>query len=469
MTTLRAERLLVAPTFALLGLAFDPAAARSQQIVEFATPSSRVGVIRSSPGALYGSHLPDGVVRIALDGTQVEVAVGVPQCDPPSLAPPLKIDDLAVAGDGTLWTMSNCGLGFAGRTRSPGAVVARWTQDAGNLGRTLVAAFPTDVAAAQDGSLWLAGRDVDEPAQGAIWRVTQDLAISRFPIPGAGTTSGLAVGPDGNIWFTEGSARIGRLSPTGAVVQFDLPSPDRRPGFVTAGADGNLWFTESSADGSASWVGRATPAGVITEFPIFTSSPLGPARITAGPDGNVWFVEPGSPDAPLAAVGRVTPDGMITEFVTPTQQSGPFGIASASDGNVWFTEPSVRQIGRIDPRSGGCTTTPAALCLGKGRYRVESRWRGPQDSTPSAGHAVPLSTDTGYFWFFEPQNIEVIAKLLDGCSLNAQQWFFAGGLTDVEVSLTVTDTLTNAARTYTNPLGTAFLPVQDTRAFAACP
>jgi hypothetical protein len=45
----------------------------------------------------------------------------------------------------------------------------------------------------------------------------------------------------------------------------------------------------------------------------------------------------------------------------------------------------------------------------------------------------------------------------------------AGGLTDVNVILTVTDTQTGVIKTYTNPQGTPFQPIQDTDAFATCP
>lgn len=86
-----------------------------------------------------------------------------------------------------------------------------------------------------------------------------------------------------------------------------------------------------------------------------------------------------------------------------------------------------------------------------------------------SGQAVDLTADTGYFWFFNPANIEVIVKLLDGCTVNNRFWVFAGGLTNVNTSITVTDTTTGASRTYTNPAGTPFQPIQDTGAFATCP
>jgi hypothetical protein len=39
----------------------------------------------------------------------------------------------------------------------------------------------------------------------------------------------------------------------------------------------------------------------------------------------------------------------------------------------------------------------------------------------------------------------------------------------VKVHLTVTDTRTGAVKTYDNPQGTAFRPIQDSGAFATCP
>ncbi len=82
---------------------------------------------------------------------------------------------------------------------------------------------------------------------------------------------------------------------------------------------------------------------------------------------------------------------------------------------------------------------------------------------------IPLTGDTGAFWFFSPSNVEVVIKVLNGCGLNSRYWTFAGGLTDVNVILTVTDTQTGTIQTYTNPPETPFEPIQDTNAFATCP
>ena len=116
-----------------------------------------------------------------------------------------------------------------------------------------------------------------------------------------------------------------------------------------------------------------------------------------------------------------------------------------------------------------CTPTETALCLGgTGRFRVEVMWRTPTGESGD-GQAVPFLLDTGFFWFFDSRNIELVVKVLDACSSPFESfWVFASGLTNVEVDLRVTDTLTGEMRVYRNPQGQSFQPIQDTAAFATC-
>src|SRR6185503_20919902 len=85
------------------------------------------------------------------------------------------------------------------------------------------------------------------------------------------------------------------------------------------------------------------------------------------------------------------------------------------------------------------------------------------------GKVVELTPDTGYLWFFNADNVEVVVKVLNACGVNNRYWVFAAGLTNVHTVITVTDTQTGAVKTYNNPQGTAFKPIQDTSAFATCP
>ena len=118
--------------------------------------------------------------------------------------------------------------------------------------------------------------------------------------------------------------------------------------------------------------------------------------------------------------------------------------------------------------SATCTPSATTLCLSNSRFRVTADWRTSGGQT-GGGQAVPITGDTGYYWFFGSSNVEMVVKVIDACSFNQRFWVFAGGLTDVNVTLNVTDTKSGVVKTYTNPLGVAFQPIQDTSAFATCP
>ena len=115
-----------------------------------------------------------------------------------------------------------------------------------------------------------------------------------------------------------------------------------------------------------------------------------------------------------------------------------------------------------------CRADAETLCLSNGRYQVTAQWE-KSDGTFGFGQAMPLTSDSGYFWFFDPSNIEMVAKILNACGVNGNFWVFGAGLTNVKVTLFVVDTATGVSETYVNPLGTPFLPIQDTSAFGTCP
>ncbi|HXT20418.1 MAG TPA: hypothetical protein VN923_06690, partial [Thermoanaerobaculia bacterium] len=117
---------------------------------------------------------------------------------------------------------------------------------------------------------------------------------------------------------------------------------------------------------------------------------------------------------------------------------------------------------------GNCVPGLARLCLAGGRFEVIALWA-TAPTTRGSGIAVPLTDDSGSFWFFGPTNLEVFVKVLDACSFNQRFWVFASGATNVEVTLAVTDTARVTGKTYFNPLGRTFVTVTDTDAFATCP
>ena len=94
---------------------------------------------------------------------------------------------------------------------------------------------------------------------------------------------------------------------------------------------------------------------------------------------------------------------------------------------------------------------------------MESTWKDFSNRT-GTGRAVSLTGDTGYFWFFDPANVEAVVKVLDATPVNGHFWVYYGALSNVEYKLTVTDTVTGAVKTYANPKG-RFASAGDTTAF----
>jgi CSLREA domain-containing protein len=118
-------------------------------------------------------------------------------------------------------------------------------------------------------------------------------------------------------------------------------------------------------------------------------------------------------------------------------------------------------------RGPGCQPDPLTLCLGAAnRFQATARWTSKDGSGDA--QAVPLTGDTGAFWFFNSQNLEIQLKVLDGCGVNNRFWVFASGLTDVGVEITVEDTLTGESWLYGRQRGTPFPTVTDTNAFETC-
>ena len=116
-----------------------------------------------------------------------------------------------------------------------------------------------------------------------------------------------------------------------------------------------------------------------------------------------------------------------------------------------------------------CTPDARTLCLNQGRFSVTAIFQLSPSGPSIEATAVPLTDAAGYFWFFDPANVELMVKVLNGCAANGFYWVFAAGLTNVGVTITVTDLRTDDRKNYTNPMGTPFEPIQDTTAFATCP
>lgn len=124
--------------------------------------------------------------------------------------------------------------------------------------------------------------------------VMTSAGVTEYPVqvtgsaPYADSIHCIALGADGNLWFTEPQGnKVARISPSGGITEYSLPTVNAGPNNIAAGPDGNLWFTESTANK----VGKvSTASGEIVDFAIPTAGGV-PYGIVAGPDGNLWFTE----------------------------------------------------------------------------------------------------------------------------------------------------------------------------------
>jgi hypothetical protein len=114
-----------------------------------------------------------------------------------------------------------------------------------------------------------------------------------------------------------------------------------------------------------------------------------------------------------------------------------------------------------------CVPGDQTLCLGDGRFEVSVAWKDHSENA-GVGTTIPLTQDSGAFWFFRPDNLELLLKVLDGRAHNGHFWIFFGALSDVEYTLVVRDTVTGQTKSYFNPAG-QLASRADTRAFAALP
>ena len=194
-----------------------------------------------------------------------------------------------------------------------------------------------------------------------------------------------------------------------------------------------------------------------------------------GVNGNFWTFYGALSNVEYALTVTDTVTGAVRRYLNPSQT-----LASVADTAAFLPDAGGRRLS-IGPAGtpvpvpaaasqaasataiSPCVPGPARLCLQGGRFAVEARWRDFQNRT-GVGTAVDLSGDTGYFWFFDPGNVEAVVKVLDGRPVNGKLWVFYGALSNVFYTLTVTDTVTGAVKTYTNPAG-RLASVADTAAF----
>ncbi len=100
---------------------------------------------------------------------------------------------------------------------------------------------------------------------------------------------------------------------------------------------------------------------------------------------------------------------------------------------------------------GGTPSCPAGtLCLLSGRFQVTVTWQNQFNGSSGSGGAIRSTDLAGFFYFDDPNNIELIVKILDfGTDIKV----FYSQLTNFRFTMTVRDTRTGATKNYANTAG----------------
>jgi len=84
---------------------------------------------------------------------------------------------------------------------------------------------------------------------------------------------------------------------------------------------------------------------------------------------------------------------------------------------------------------------PTRISLQDGAFGVTLGWGFGGESPTRAAPGWPVSDQSGYFTFFDPQNAEVTVKILDGRTINGHWWVFVASMTELPFELRIEEVL----------------------------
>lgn len=109
---------------------------------------------------------------------------------------------------------------------------------------------------------------------------------------------------------------------------------------------------------------------------------------------------------------------------------GPLPAGTWTLAAVIDEEAPVEKTLEVDPAS-------TSLLLQDGLFRVSVQWSTPDGALHGEAQAVPLSKESGYLWFFQGSNPEILVKILDGNPVNGHWWVFISSNTNLEFRVKV--------------------------------
>lgn len=234
-------------------------------------------------------------------------------------------------------------------------------------------------------------------------------------------------------------------------------------------------------DLAGAWSTQGSPTPNVTTLGSGPAVPEAPGNLTATAvsetEVNIFWEDNSDNEDDFEVAGRGQGGSFVSLRTLPADSTGAsisglepgtsYGFRVRARNSVGNSPWSNIASAATHPGSSDCTTD-TELCLGNDRFTAEVDWRDFQGNTGSGQVVESSSDDSGLFWFFNSNNWEMMVKVLDGCNLTNHFWVFAAATTNVEYTLTVTDTVTGAFKEYFNPLGNSSAAITDTEALATC-
>ncbi|HUO85842.1 MAG TPA: hypothetical protein VM617_00510 [Thermoanaerobaculia bacterium] len=164
-------------------------------------------------------------------------------------------------------------------------------------------------------------------------------------------------------------------------------------------------------------------------------------------------------------VSFASPPGSIQTVELDLWQQGDTHFVLAGTYDEGCCDRFRYEIGGVLFDWTGPPQSQQALYLMGAQFRVQVGWR---DHEGGSGVGTPIAFDdrSGNFWFFRPDNPELMVKVINACEPFGRFWIFAAGLTDVEVEIRVNGPGIFDEKVYLRPAGQPFEAILDTEGFS---
>lgn len=267
-----------------------------------------VAILGPDAAVWFGDRRGNRIVRLDAEGKQKPFV--------PGSGATSGLSGLAFGADGALW-YTKASSNRIGRIAAHGVPALEFEAPESNSN-------PEGLLADRAGRLWFYSRPRNYVG---LLRTNATVQVHRGPVA---LSTGFApramtVGADGNLWITDrGHNAVYRFDvERRRYTRFDLATPAANPGAITLGRDGNVWF----AMNAVAKIGRISPAGEIVEFDVPQLRGVELRGLAATPDGSIWVASRGPslarvlPDTTVRTIPCA--DGLGTAFLGP-------------DGAPWF-------------------------------------------------------------------------------------------------------------------------------------